>query len=87
MKYLVYQDGDQEYLVAFPRSIRHDRMAEAMAALRFGSERDWHRRQGQVLAAGFITTGKCHGESETLGIKSRGEADTELLRVQYNQVS
>ena len=82
MKYIVYQDGDKEYLVAFPRSINHDRMAEALEALRFGSERDWHRRQGEVLAAGFITGDRCHGSSETLGITSRLDTDTELLRAQ-----
>lgn len=82
MKYIVYQDGDKEYLVAFSREINHDRMAEAMEALRFGSERDWHRRQGEVLAAGFIDCDACHGSSETLGIASRGEADTALLRAQ-----
>lgn len=82
MKYIVYQDGDKEHLVAFPRSINHDRMAEAMEALRFGSDRNWHRRQGAVLAAGFIDGNKCHGRSETLGISSRGDADTALLRTQ-----
>ena len=83
MKYIVYQDGDKEYLVTFPRSIDHDRMAEAMECLRFGSERDWHRRQGEVLAAGFVDGGgNCHGRSETLGIASRPDADTALLRSQ-----
>lgn len=82
MKYIVYQDGDKEYLVTFPRSIDHDRMAEAMECLRFGSERDWHRRQGEVLAAGFVVGGHCQGHSETLGISSRGAADTALLEAQ-----
>lgn len=86
MKYIVYQDGGKEYLVAFPRSINHDRMAEAMGALRFGSDRDWHRRQGEVLAAGFIDAGNCHGSSESLGIGSRGAVDTALMRAQGQHV-
>lgn len=78
MKYIVYQDGNAEMLIVFPRCIDHDRMAEALEALRFGSERDWHRRQGKVLSAGFIDNGKCHGRSETLNLNSRGQTDTEL---------
>lgn len=79
MKYIVYQDGEKEYIVTFPRSIDHDRMAEALEALRFGSERNWHRRQGEVLAAGFVVGGRCQGHSVTLGISSRGDVDTTLL--------
>ncbi|MFK4706040.1 hypothetical protein ABIC83_002879 [Roseateles asaccharophilus] len=83
MKYLVYRDGDVEHLVTFPRSINHDRMAEAMSALRFGSDQNWHRRQGQVVAAGFVVGGSCQGHSESLGIGSRGAVDTALLQAQY----
>lgn len=82
MKYIVYQDGGTEYLVTFPRSIDHDRMADAMEALRFGSDRNWHRRQGEVLAAGFVVGGVCQGHSETLDISSRGAVDTALLQSQ-----
>jgi hypothetical protein len=32
-----------------------------------------------VIAAGFITHMCCHGSSETLGVQSRGETDTELF--------
>jgi hypothetical protein len=59
-----------------------DRMAEAIVAIRFGSERNWSRkfREGEVIDAGFIDNGTCHGRSETLRLESRGEADTVLLR-------
>lgn len=82
MKYIVYKNGETEHLVAFPRTIDHDRMGEALEALRFGSERNWHRRQGEIVGAGFIDDGKCHGRSETLGIGSRSDADTALLKSQ-----
>lgn len=79
MKYIVYVDDNTEYLVSFPRKIDHVLMAEAMENLRFGG-RIWHRNQGEILAAGFIDSGKCHGKSETLGIVSRGDVDTQLLK-------
>ena len=82
MKYVVYQDSGNEVLVMFPRTINHDRMAEALEALRFGSDRDWHRRQGQIVSAGFVVDGNCSGSSETLGIRSRPEIDTKLLAAQ-----
>lgn len=80
MKYIVYQDGETEVLVTFPRCIDHDKMAECLGALRFGGDHDWHRNQGKIIAAGFVTQRHiCEGSSETLGIKSRGALDTELL--------
>jgi hypothetical protein len=83
VKYIVYQDGDHEYMVAFPKTIDHNRMAEALQMLRFDGPkgpRDWHRRQGEVVAAGFIQAGVCHGRSETLNIDGRGETDTMIWR-------
>jgi len=82
MKYVVYQDSGNEVLVMFPRTINHDRMAEALEALRFGSDRDWHRRQGEIVSAGFVVDGHCSGSGETLGIRSRPEIDTKLLAAQ-----
>lgn len=80
MKYIIYLDNGTEYGVTFPRGINHNHMAKALEALRFGGDRDWHRRQGKVVAAGFIDRlGSCSGYSETLGIKSRGRIDTELF--------
>lgn len=79
MKYVVYLDGDREYLVIFPRSINHDRMAEALAALRFGGD-SWHRRQGEIVSAGFIEGGECRGRSETLNKDSRKDIDTAIYR-------
>lgn len=79
MKYIVYLDGDKEHMVIFPRNINHDCMAEALEALRFGGDHDWHRRQGEVVSAGFIDGGECHGRSESLNIDSR-KRDTMLYR-------
>jgi len=82
MKYIVMALADKEEIFVFPRNVDHDRMFEACERIRFGGERDWTRkylRDGECVAAGFIDDGQCHGKSETLGIKSRGAADTKLL--------
>lgn len=82
MKYLVTVLEGEEVIFVFPRSVDHDRMKEAMEAIRFGTSRDWRRklRESEVIAAGFVTNGRCHGKSETLDLESRGEVDTNLLR-------
>lgn len=81
MKYIVAVCEGKESLFVFPREVDHDRMAEAIQAIRFGPERDWKRkfRGGEVIAAGFVTNGECHGRSETLDLDSRGMLDTVLL--------
>jgi hypothetical protein len=82
MKYIVTALNDKELIFIFPRDVDHDRMAEAIAAIRFGSDQNWERKlrkDGELISAGFIDNGECHGRSETLGIESRGMPDTELL--------
>lgn len=82
MKYIVVELDGRETIFVFPRMVDHDRMAEALEAIRFGYEHDWSRRiatQGRIVSAGFVDDGRCHGRSETLNRDSRGELDTELL--------
>jgi len=81
MKYIVTVLDDKEVIFVFPRVVDHDRMAEAMEAIRFGDHRNWNRKlhDGKLISAGFVDRGVCHGNSETLGIKSRGATDTALL--------
>lgn len=85
MKYLVAVIDEKEAMFVFPKTVDHDRMAEALEAIRFGSERNWNRKlfkgveQGTIIAAGFVSHGMCHGRSETLDLGSRGELDTKLL--------
>lgn len=80
MKYIVTKLDGKEVIFVFPRSIDHDRMWEAMAAIRFG-DHNWERKihDGELVSAGFIDNGYCHGRSETLGIESRNAIDTALL--------
>ena len=81
MKYIVMALADQEDIFVFPRTVDHDRMKEACEIIRFGDERNWNReyRDGEVVSAGFIDNGVCHGRSETLGLSSRGKQDAALL--------
>lgn len=80
-KYIVTKIDDKEVIFTFPKCVDHDRMWEAMHVIRFG-DRNWERKlHGEkVISAGFVTDGVCHGRSETLNIKSRGAADTALLK-------
>lgn len=82
MKYIVTHLNDKEVIFTFPRSVDHDRMWEALAAIRFGDHSRWERklRDGKLISAGFIDHGVCHGRSETLNIGSRGTPDTALLK-------
>jgi hypothetical protein len=82
VKYIVFELNAKEMIFVFPRDVDHDRMAEACGAIRWGGEHNWRRslRDGEAIAAGFVDNGVCHGRSETLGIASRGDADTKLLR-------
>lgn len=81
MKYIVTKLDDKEVIFVFPKSVDHDRMWEAMAAIRFDSGRDWSRklRDGELVSAGFISHGICTGRSESLGVESRKGLDTALL--------
>ena len=80
MKYITTVDEDgKEELFSFPRSINHDAMAEVLNYIKNQNGGDWKRVRRKPVAAGFVdASGKCHGKSETLGLKSRPE-DTKLL--------
>jgi len=82
MKYIVMALNGAEEIFVFPRTVDHDRMAEACDAIRFGGDRNWERkylRDGECIAAGFVDNGVCHGRSESLNVDSRPGLDTSLL--------
>jgi hypothetical protein len=86
MKYVVMGLNGQESIFLFPRHVDHDRFVEGIEAIRFGSIYDWERKfrsEGELLSAGFVTNGRCHGRSETLDLDSRSDVDTELLKVSF----
>lgn len=75
------QHAGEESMFIFPMNVDHDRMFEALGAIRFGTARNWERkfRDGEAISAGFIVDGACTGESETLKLKSRPKVDTAIF--------
>ena len=65
-------------IFTFPREIDHDAFAEAIRRVRNQTRGEWRRISREPIRAGFVTGGKCHGESETLKLKASDE-DTALL--------
>lgn len=83
MKFITTVDDEgKEELFLFNRSINHDAMAEVLGYIKNQTGGNWKRVRRKPVAAGFVdASGKCHGKSETLGLKSRPE-DTKLLATQ-----
>ncbi len=83
MKYIVTkcEEGVEEIFV-FPSKVHHDAMMEMLEGIKNHTHRPWNRIYRAPVSAGFISSeGKCYGESETLGLKSRPE-DTTLFKNQ-----
>lgn len=79
MKYIVMKsESEEEEIFLFPRHIDHDCMAEVLGRIKNQSFGNWHRVLRQLVSAGFVDDGHCHGRSESLGLASRPQ-DTELL--------
>lgn len=81
LKYIVAAVNGQEAIYLFPKTIDHDRMFETMGDLLFvnNSGGVGPYDEGDLISAGFVDDGMCHGRSETLDLASRGELDTRLL--------
>lgn len=81
MKYIVLKIKDREWPIIFPDMMVHSDVAESMQlhVIRFHDERS------RVVAAGSISffggNVLCSGESETLGIESRGSEDEKLIKM------
>ena len=81
MKYICMKDEKGKLEVfTFPRTVNHDCMAEALGAIKNTTGKNWHRVYRRPVSAGFVgPTGTCFGVSESLGLKSRGQEDTDVL--------
>lgn len=73
-KYIIFDNGLDEYAVLFPNPIYHK--VGAMAST------------GEIVAAGFYSYQdgrlECYGGSTGLGIRSRGEEDAKVIRRTLN---
>jgi hypothetical protein len=71
MKYIVLGTSKEEFMFVFSGEIMHKNMADAVRRMKVG----------EIISAGFIMSGsrKCFGTSESLGVKSRSDVDTQLL--------
>lgn len=80
MKYVVVNSEEAgEQLFIFPRTIDHDKFAEVLSRIRYGSDLNWEHIYRKPVAAGFTDGHVCYGRSETLSLNSRPQ-DTRLLR-------
>lgn len=83
MKYIVTQDEDnnnREEIFIFDQIIHHDCMMEMIGRIKNQSHGNWNRQHRVAIAAGFTDGRKCWGYSETIGLKSRGDKDSDLIQ-------
>jgi hypothetical protein len=72
-KFITFIGGiEEKQIVIFPSSIQHSDFANAVKALSYEKLR--------TISGGFVVNGECVGKSISLGMKSRGKADTILLK-------
>lgn len=84
MKYIctISEEGMEEIFI-FPKTVNHNAMAAALGVMKDNPRGDWKLIIRKPISAGFVTPhGICHGESISLGMASRGDEDTELLKQQ-----
>jgi len=72
MKYVVFSGYNGDQIIIFPKKIQHSVMAADVEKSSFGTM--------YPISGGFISNGKCVGESESLRMKSRGDEDTALIK-------
>ncbi len=86
MKYICMKnEAEMEEVFLFPRWVNHDCMEEVLHHIKDQTHGNWKREFRRPVSAGFVSANlECSGESETLGLSSRGEIDTKLLRAQFN---
>ena len=82
LKYVVSKkENGLEEIFIFSKSVVHASLAEVLNYIKVGTARNWRREHCEIVGAGFTDGKTCYGESESLGIKSRGTQDSRLLGV------
>jgi len=85
VKYIVFERKvgslTHQFPVIFPKDLIHERVSQALTVMM----RKTHKQEIKPIAAGevnLVMTGmECGGSSETLGLQSRGQVDTVLIRM------
>lgn len=72
MKYVVFYGYNGEQIIIFPKKIQHKQFADSVERLSYGTMRP--------ISGGFVIDGKCVGKSISLGLDSRLEEDTALIK-------
>jgi hypothetical protein len=84
VKYIVTKNEEgTEEIFMFPSRYHHSDMADTVNHLKSfknGNPNDWERHYKTPVSAGFTNGVICQGYSETLDLKSRGEADALLIK-------
>ena len=83
MKYIVVSEELEteikETIFIFDKMYNHNDFYDMICRIKVGTRFYWRRVDFTVVGAGFTDGHVCYGESITLGVKSRGDADTFLL--------
>jgi hypothetical protein len=88
MKYIAFETIDgEEFVVLFSRKINHNDMAESIRhhkSTGFGTPTSNPYRFVAPVGAGFVDSDlTAYGESITLGVESRGDKDTALIKSEF----
>lgn len=81
MKYIVYSNGLYNLPIIFPKLLEHRMVDQAMSSMMAMSSMLAVNKM-EAVSAGFVILPECtcHGESATMGLKSR-EADTLIIQM------
>jgi hypothetical protein len=83
MKYIIISVQGEELAFLFPDTVMHRDMLETVLTMRVSEGRSWSRpyREAECVAAGFVSVeGFCYGHSESIGVDSRGEVDSAIIK-------
>ena len=76
MKFVTFDGYEGEKIIVFPAIIQHSDFARSVTQMSYNGL--------HPISGGFVIDGQCVGESISLRMKSRGEADTALLKTLLN---
>jgi hypothetical protein len=77
-------EAEMEEIFLFPDWVNHNCMKEVLSRIKDQTHGNWTREFRMPISAGFVSHNlECHGKSETLGLESRGDIDTKILKAHF----